>query len=496
MSHPAVLHVMSPLGGGVDRYVRDIVAAVPRPQVLWHVADGAEVMEAQGERRYRPLDPARVDRDPEGLARWLRSRDVGLVHLHTVMPAPRRRAMQIAERLGVPLVVTLHDVLFLRPDAFAFDAPAPVRPWIAELEPVLRRARAVLAPSRYIASLAAATFPGLTVDVVPNGLEPEVADSSTLSPALSQGRGSADARPEFLARRPARVVAVLGAIGAHKGADLLRELPDHLEDSGIGIVVIGYLDQQLYPGWHQQPHIYVHGPYHPAHTKALLHAYGAELVLFPNRVPESFSYSLSEAWAAGVPVLAGPAGAIGERVARHGGGWLLPERFGAVQVAAELRRLLAPSGAAEVARVKSELAEPDPHRVPTLKTMAESLEAYYHRYGDAHAAGEADAAAIDALLAPSLDSSLFRQELAYLANLCDQSGSDSKRARDFETEARRWIAKLEVDVATLQGEVKREFEERQRLARELAAAEAVAGVANRLPTFVKRILARLARARS
>jgi hypothetical protein len=45
MSLPAVLHVMSPLGGGVDRYVRDIVAAVPRPQVLWHVADGAEVME-------------------------------------------------------------------------------------------------------------------------------------------------------------------------------------------------------------------------------------------------------------------------------------------------------------------------------------------------------------------------------------------------------------------------------------------------------------------
>jgi glycosyltransferase involved in cell wall biosynthesis len=490
MSLPAVLHVMSPLGGGVDRYVRDIVAAVPRPQVLWHVADGAEVVEAGGERRYRPLDPQRVDRDPEGLARWFRSRDVGLVHLHTVVPAPRRRAMQMAQLLGVPLVVTLHDVLFLRPDAFAFDSPAPVRPWVAELEPVLRRARAVLAPSRYIASLAAATFPGLTVDVVPNGLEPEVAGPDT------QGRGGAEARPEFLARRPARVVAVLGAIGAHKGADLLRELPAHLKDSGIGIVVIGYLDQQLYPGWHEHPHVYVHGPYQPAHTKALLHAYGAELVLFPNRVPESFSYSLSEAWAAGVPVLAGPGGAIGERVSQHGGGWLLPERFGAAEVASELRRLLAPSGAPEMARVKSQLAQPDTNRVPTLKTMAESLEAYYHRYGDGHAMGAADAAAIDALLAPSLDSSLFRQELAYLANLCDQSGSDSKRQRDFETEARRWIAKLEVDVAALQDEVRREFEERQRLARELAAAQAVAGVANRLPTFVKRILARLARARS
>ena len=66
---------------------------------------------------------------------------------------------------------------------------------------------------------------------------------------------------------------------------------------------------------------------------------------------------------------------------------------------------------------------------------------------------------------------------------------------EWETEARRWIEKLEGDVASLQQEVKREFEERQRLARELAAAQAVAGVANRLPNFVKRILARIARAR-
>ena len=485
MNAPAVLHVMSPLGGGVDRYVRDIVAAVARPHVLWHVAERAEVMEAPGPRRYYPLDPQRVDREPERLARWLRERGVGLVHLHTVVSAPRRRAAQIAERLGVPLVVTLHDVLFLRPDAFDFDAPAPERQWVGEIEPVLRRASAVLAPSSYLATLATKTFPGLDVQIVPNGLEPE--DPSIAPPS---------ARAEFIAARPQRVVAVLGAIGAHKGAELLRELPAHLEGSGIGIVVIGYLDQQLYPGWNLKPHVFVHGPYHPAHTATLLHAYGAELVLFPNRVPESFSYSLSEAWAAGVPVLAGPGGAIGERVARHGGGWLLPEAFSAAQVASELRRLLGAAGATEVARVKSKLSLPDAVRVPTLKAMAESLEAYYRRYGHATLPdGSADPAALDALLAPSLDSSLFRQELAYLATLCDQSGSESKRARDFETEARRWIAKLEGDVSTLQAELRSEFEQRQHLTRELAAAQAVAGVSARLPGFMKRILARLFRAR-
>ena len=493
MDTPAVLHVLPSLGGGVDRHVRDIAAQVDRGHVLWHVGERAEVAERAGIRHYFPLDPARVDASPGAAASWLRAQGVGLVHLHGVTRAPRRRAESAARALGAPLLVTLHDVLFLRPDAFAFEAPAPQGPWVAEVAKTLRAARAVLAPSDYLAQLARRTFPGVDVAVVPNGLGPAAAATGP-APA---------ARPEFLALRPERVVAVLGAIGAHKGADLLRELPAHLEGSGIGVVVIGYLDQQLYPGWNPRPHVYVHGPYQPEHTAALLAAYGAELVLFPNRVPESFSYALSEAWAAGVPVLAGPGGAIGERIARHGGGWLLAEGFNAASVAAELRHLLAPTprstpwgpeAAGEMARVKSSLLVPDASRVPTLSAMAETLDAYYRRYGvpDAgHAA--ADPAAIDALLAPSLDSSLVRQELAHLADLCDQSGSDSKRARDFESEARRWIAKLEDDVRALQEELAREFEERQRLARELAAAQALAGIAARLPVFVKRVLARLAR---
>ncbi|MDQ3028101.1 MAG: glycosyltransferase, partial [Pseudomonadota bacterium] len=305
---------------------------------------------------------------------------------------------------------------------------------------------------------------------------------------------SVRARDEFLAHRPARVVAVLGAIGTHKGADMLRELPACLAGSGIGVVVIGYLDQQLHPGWKSLPHLYVHGPYRPQRVGDWLRAYGAELVLFPNRVPESFSYALSEAWAAGIPVLAGPEGAIGERVARHGGGWLLPEGFGAAEVAAELRSRLAPHSADEMARVKSQLSLPDASRVPTLRAMAETLDAYYRRYGTT--AGDAEGAApaaIDALLAPSLDSSLFREELAVLADLCDESGAQSKRARAFELEARGWIAKLEGDVSTLTQQLAREFEERQRLSRELAVAQAAADLTSRLPTVVKRVLARLFR---
>ncbi len=498
MNPSAVLHVLSPLGGGVDRYVRDIAATVARPQLVWHVGRVAEVLETPGVgRRYLPLDPVRVDAQPELLEQLLRSKGVRLVHLHAVHDAPRERARQMAQRLGVPLMVTLHDVLFLRPDAFDSGAPTADRAWTEKIAPVLSSACAVLAPSRYLARLANDTFPSLDVQVVPNGLE--TFDENRGRTLLFHDSGKAGCvpgfpRPEFLANKPRRVVAVLGAIGAHKGADLLRQLPAHLEGSGIGVVVIGYLDQQVYPGWNPKPHLYVHGPYHPLQTGQLLRAYGAELVLFPNRVPESFSYSLSEAWAAGVPVVAGAAGAIGERIARHGGGWLLPEGFDAAQVAAQLRRLLGPDGAGEVARVRLGLSQPDTNRVPTLAAMAESLEAYYRRYGrEAATPGAMDAASVDALLAPSLDSSLFRQELAFLADLCDQSDSHARRQRDFEAEARRWIGKLEGDVASLQAELKREFDERQRIAVELGLAQTAAGAAIHLPHFVNRVLGRLLR---
>src|SRR4029450_10772978 len=56
---------------------------------------------------------------------------------------------------------------------------------------------------------------------------------------------------------------------------------------------------------------------------ALLDHYRVRLVLYPSVGPETFSYTLSEAWAAGRPALVPPIGALAERVAATGGGWVL-----------------------------------------------------------------------------------------------------------------------------------------------------------------------------
>ena len=480
MESTAVLHLVSLHGGGVDRHVRDIAAAVARPHLLWHVGERSEVIEGGSGRRFLPLDPERIEAEGGRVAAWLRAQGVGLVHLHSTALAARRRVQRLLEHLDLPLMLTLHDVTFLRRDAFDFDEPRADPEWTAGIAALARRAKAVCAPSAYIAELARANLDGVAVDVVPNGI------------AAASERPEVAPRPDFIANRPSRVAAVLGAVGEHKGARLLRELPRHLEGSGIGLVVVGYLDRQLYPGWSEDGGLYVHGPYRPEDAVALLRAYGADIVLFPNHAPESFSYSLSEAWAAGVPVLAGPRGAIGERVRRHGGGWLLGERYDAAEVAQRLRSLL-DEGNGELARVKSALRHPDPDRVPTLQSMAQSLEAYYRRYGATTARAPTDPASIDALLAPSLDATLFRSELAHLADLCDAQGEGPRHARDFESEARAWIAKLEGDVRDLQEQLRREFVERTRLAGEVARLEEAAALVRRLPRWMQRVLARIGR---
>jgi glycosyltransferase involved in cell wall biosynthesis len=69
----------------------------------------------------------------------------------------------------------------------------------------------------------------------------------------------------------------------------------------------------------------VHGRYDPTDLPELLARYRVALVLYPSAGPETFSHTLSEAWASGRPVLVPPIGALEERVRDSGAGWVLSD---------------------------------------------------------------------------------------------------------------------------------------------------------------------------
>ena len=445
----AVLHLTAATGGGVDRYIRDLAANSARPHLIWHVGSSVDVLE-HPRGHFLPLTGVGNGAAGAALAEWVRAAGTGIVHLHGISDECRGRLALLERTLALPYVVTLHDVSFVNPRAFEIPGMPPRDPaWVARIAGTLRAAATVIAPSTFIRDLAVACDPGLAVEVISPGVPLAPTATVPVAPA------------EFTASAPKRIVAVVGAIGPHKGSGILDALAQALAGRDIGIVVIGYTDTQIARGWIIPGRYYVHGPYVDAALAGWLAAYGAAVVLFPNRLPESFSYTLSEVWAEGLPVIVPAEGALGDRVARHGGGWRLPAAYDAAEAARLLVRVLSEAGAAEYASVKSQISRPDPVRVPALDAMIHDLDAVYTRFAlavpDPASTPAAEPEMLAPLLAANLDGFNFRQELVHLieelANakgaVSDSAAWAAKLERDL-ADAQTWARKLERDVAETQ----------------------------------------------
>ena len=483
MSGASILHISAAEGGGADRYIRDVAAAVPGRHWLWHAGSGIDIVEDIARQRFFPLSERVASVDAQPLLReWLQAAGFGAVHLHGVGAECRKRLELVHRALPVPWFVTLHDLTFVDPDAFSADVVKPDAAWIREIQAALANAAAVLAPSSFVRDLADRHLPGLRCEVVAPGID------------VSRLRDRAAVAREFSEQAPSQRVAVVGAIGPHKGSGILDALVDRLKGSDIGIVVIGYTNLQLRRGWSAPGHYYVHGPYVDGELPALLKEYGIEVALFPNRLPESFSYTLSEVWAAGVPAIVPEDGALMERVIAHGGGWLLTSPFSARQAAALLKRLLTDDGAAERARVKSQIDPGDAERIPTLDAMARDIDALYRRFGVPPPSSDVEPNAGDEALKPLLAANLngfaFRRELVALADEAAQLGAALEEAKPWVAklerdvrEAQSWARKLEHDVDVLKAEGDALFKQNRRLADDKAAFD-------QLPVIVRKLLLR------
>jgi glycosyltransferase involved in cell wall biosynthesis len=180
----------------------------------------------------------------------------------------------------------------------------------------LAGARRVVAPSADVARRFARHFPGLAATVEPWD----------------------DARPgrARAIKRGIRTIGVLGAIGIEKGYDVLlacardaaaRALP-------LRFVVLGHTtdDARLLAAGP----VFITGEYAPDELAGLLASESVDLAFLPSIWPETWCFTLSEAWRAGLHVVAFDIGAPADRIRAHGGGTLLPLACRAPQINAAL----------------------------------------------------------------------------------------------------------------------------------------------------------------
>lgn len=117
------------------------------------------------------------------------------------------------------------------------------------------------------------------------------------------------------------VIAALGAIGPQKGAAVLSALSKALPGrKDMDLVLIG----RIAPGYPLASGTLIHGSYAIEDIPHLAQRYKVTHWLIPSIWPETFSYTVHECLATGLPTLAFDLGAQGDAVRQAGNGILLP----------------------------------------------------------------------------------------------------------------------------------------------------------------------------
>ena len=419
-----VLHVCPPNGGGVDRFVRDVCGRRNQDWVA-HVSDGQCVLE-------HPGSGLMVALAWDQMRQFVETGAMGspaAIHAHSTEPDIRRFCA-----LWSPLVasvVTLHDIGFAGPQ----DEPLQNK----ERQRFLQDARAITVPSDYIALVLRTTsgLAGLSCQLVENGADPY----------------SGQVRPHKTSTGLVCPVAVVGAIGHHKGWSGLEAVVSALPDT-LPLVLLGYAEQRLTQGWLVPGKLWVHGAFQLDELPSLVERYGVRIAFFPPGQPESYCYALSDVWLASVPVLAPNLGALGERVNKHAGGAVYDAHSHPEHLAVRLQAMV--EDVAIDYGVKSAMKS-----IPSVDMMVNALEHIYTQHLPPEPPVQPQLQTLQVAAARHLDSAFFRQELinldgqlAQLTRERDAALSELRQLAKTQDERMHWLAHLEEDIENLNQQVR------------------------------------------
>lgn len=370
---PRVLTVLANPAGGTPRAARDLMTALAGrydPFVLWSNAQDLVLQSYHGEqertvaqqRLAEPLKPFphRSAQYDQIVTDWLVRYNIEILHVHH-LSWHSLGLIDAAHALGCPVLHSFHDFYAICPTVHLLDetghccfgqcTPSPgdcrvslwpaadmrrlkhaaISHWQQQFSRTLAKCAAFVAPSRSARELILGHFPTLERKPFPVIEHGRKAPAKMLS-VVNQADDD----------QPLRLLAP-GNLSYPKGAAVIVELAQRAEQLDIEIHVLGPLTGSLEDalrGKERPPRLVIHGPYERERFNDHVNAIRPHLGLIASIWPETFSYTLSELWAAGLPVIGFNIGAIGERIGATGAGWTLDE-FTAAAVAELIQRLRA-----------------------------------------------------------------------------------------------------------------------------------------------------------
>lgn len=290
---------------------------------------------------------------------------------------------KIAKLLGLKTVIAIHDFYYICPTYFLldgdnkycgghcgnqirncgarttwFDLPANIvewrRQWQKYVSELFKNCDTIITATQFTKSMFLDQYAGLYhSDIV----------------QIEHGRDLI--RYDNLYTTPNRYqpikILVPGTIGVHKGSEFIKQLKKVDKDNRLEFHFMGLVDEEL-----REIGIY-HGRYRREDFQKNVYKIKPSFIGIFSICAETYSHTLTEAIASGIPVIASNLGALKTRIEARGGGWLIdinsPEKT--------YRKILEISeNKEEYKKVQKQIKD---IKIVTKKEMSENYEKLYKR---------------------------------------------------------------------------------------------------------------------
>lgn len=346
--------IFSRVIGGTEFHVRDLVHSLQK-DYIFYIIDPAHP-DGLGVTAYSDGVKFRVAWNSTNSMDLLKSLNPSLVHIHHLMFFPPA-FIDALTHWGGPKVFTVHDYHALCPSftlindqkgycgvpeqrecdrcakqlfGTGYDTPYQQRMRYQHLIDSVDR---VIAPSQAALTVfrKGIVIPDYKAHVLPHPMP------------RTKRTGATHSRPTPSDGTEELVVGFIGNKAIQKGSDIIRGIISRCAGDPIRFVAIGNLTGST----KDRGKVVSTGLYQREDVVKLIQSHHVDVMVIASPWPETYSYTLTETWMAGVPAIVGPLGAPAERVAATGAGLVMPDYridsfADALQSLAQNRALLSP----------------------------------------------------------------------------------------------------------------------------------------------------------
>ena len=263
----------------------------------------------------------------------LKAFEIDIVHVHHVMWMSLD-IFQEAEKLNIPIVYTMHDYYAVCPvlsmvnlqnevctERIMEDECAAclgnkknidekinyISFWREEFFYNLQKCAKIIVPSESVKNTILKYYPLFAdkIEIIQHGIQlPDIP------------------KEKYEKQEKKLKVAFIGDLGKQKGSDIIYNIITNGNSDLFEWYLIGGTgDSKLYHL--KQRNLIKHGWYKKEELYSILEHYQIDLICILSLVPETFSYTFSEAMACQIPVLVTNIGALGERIRKDNVGWVV-----------------------------------------------------------------------------------------------------------------------------------------------------------------------------